>query len=1386
MANLWDTPILMSVSENLTIFKAVKLPFKTILKVACTTGIQYCASTFKEEKRDYAHWVPGAQIIVIDFDDGLNEFTKSWLKEQFGFLVPTRNYMKEKHGKVCERYRAILLADSPMNVTSGEFVRIYQNLLKDNNLPADTACTDVSRLYYGFGSAETTKYIQVLQGKPLDWKKYNYVDSMEMIGMPSTKKVVDISEYETKVDLSDVPNMNHSKRYECPICALEGLDPNKHHLGFSPEKDLLTCFYDKEGHSPILRALYRKQVLGLDPEIDEDSQEIVEEEVKQPNGKVKKKRVVKPKMEPCLACNGTGKINCTECSGTGIKEDKLIERKQILNEDGTVKEEQEVVTTKSIPCSHCDGKGFFICPECNGEGKVPKKPKPRVKKPSLPDEMIPLRDRKPKGLYHFNERGATLDFDAEYAKYVDEVALGFDVETFYPKEVAITEEEAKEQFKDKYISIAATYKRVVKNLKEKALDEIDNQVRLLIIGSARHQTAFDLTICTEEQIQKLFDLLRTKLMVGHNLKFDIKSIASTYGMDTIPKRVFDTMLGSKILWMMHNTFEPTGTNTYGGVVERYCSVHLPKDQGGSDWGQSELSMEQLVYAVNDVRYLLPVMTKMLQELYKEYSTNYELSPDVDLKQVEPLLGDFLKIHPVMALEMRFVLALARMELHGVMVNESAIRDIVKTHLDEIKEAEEKLGFNPASNPSCLAFVKKIIGPEMESASKEALANYYHIPQIEVLGRAKQAKARAGLLVKMYEHKADGRIHPQFTQILATGRLACIADGTKISCVNGLKNIEDVQVGDLVYCYDNEGQIQIRKVLNKYDNGVRDCVDIKWQASGTGRIGHLICTPDHKIKTKNRGWQQAKDLKRCEKMYHLHRSQSNDINQRVRLYGTNFIDEREECVIKRSYYGASSEMHAHHINGIKQDNRVENIRILTNAEHVSIHSQEKLKKGKIKWEHLLNYPKPRLCGKDHWHYKDVSREQLETMIREAKGVLRKVPMDDATYKIKCAEAGFNWREVAAEYNKKYRVLNVEQVKNAMIKHQGNKTHILKELGVGRIAYEKFCKEHELEFNHMVLKVSEVGERHVWDLEVEEFHNFIANEICVHNCKNPNMQQVPRTVKDYIYRAPAGRVVFSADYPAIELRLCSVWHEEPIMIAAFQRGEDLHYKMAKLMTKKPIPHTDEEKHDTSGKFISKEERTAAKNINFGYIYGAWWTTYQKIQLVKNHLKISDADAKESRRVFMSLYKTIAQHIEQMKYEFDHAKPRTIKMKDSIGNEYTTQAPFAKEVSTLFGRRIAADTVNTALNYGIQGSGGDAAKLAICMFEDICTAENIDAFCCNMIHDDIVIESSIKDKERAMNALSRAMNGAANLLMGHHFLTDVTDEITVFAETPLETAS
>jgi hypothetical protein len=91
------------------------------------------------------------------------------------------------------------------------------------------------------------------------------------------------------------------------------------------------------------------------------------------------------------------------------------------------------------------------------------------------------------------------------------------------------------------------------------------------------------------------------------------------------------------------------------------------------------------------------------------------------------------------------------------------------------------------------------------------------------------------------------------------------------------------------------------------------------------------------------------------------------------------------------------------------------------------------------------------------------------------------------------------------------------------------------------------------------------------------------------KEPNMQQVPRTVKEKIYEAPPGKFLASADYPAIEMRIGAVHHKEPVMLTSFKHGEDLHYKMASLMTKKLIPNEDQKGLEG---FITKEERNSAK--------------------------------------------------------------------------------------------------------------------------------------------------------------------------------------------------
>ena len=192
------------------------------------------------------------------------------------------------------------------------------------------------------------------------------------------------------------------------------------------------------------------------------------------------------------------------------------------------------------------------------------------------------------------------------------------------------------------------------------------------------------------------------------------------------------------------------------------------------------------------------------------------------------------------------------------------------------------------------------------------------------------------------------------------------------------------------------------------------------------------------------------------------------------------------------------------------------------------------------------------------------------------------------------------------------------------------------------------------------------------------------------------------------------------------------------------------------------------------------------NFGFIYGGSHFSYQKVQLVKNKIKLSEKEAKDARDAFMKLYRDIALHINQTKMEFDNAPPQFITQYDAHGNPFKQRVPYKKEITTLFGRRIAVETANTALNYPVQGSGGDAIKLAACLFEDMCKARNLDAYIINYIHDDVVVEGSIAQKSEIKKAFAEAMNTAANCLMGKYFLTDITDEVLELAETPVETVA
>lgn len=124
---------------------------------------------------------------------------------------------------------------------------------------------------------------------------------------------------------------------------------------------------------------------------------------------------------------------------------------------------------------------------------------------------------------------------------------------------------------------------------------------------------------------------------------------------------------------------------------------------------------------------------------------------------------------------------------------------------------------------------------------------------------------------------------------------------------------------------------------------------------------------------------------------------------------------------------------------------------------------------------------------------------------------------------------------------------------------------------------------LKNNHVITKIEHLNiSVPVYDITVPKTNCFIANGICVHNCQNPNLQQVPRT-KDVraIYKAPPGRLFFEADYSQLELRIAADYSNDQTMLKIYNEGGDIHTTTAKLMT--------------NGREPTKEERGKAKAVS-----------------------------------------------------------------------------------------------------------------------------------------------------------------------------------------------
>lgn len=157
---------------------------------------------------------------------------------------------------------------------------------------------------------------------------------------------------------------------------------------------------------------------------------------------------------------------------------------------------------------------------------------------------------------------------------------------------------------------------------------------------------------------------------------------------------------------------------------------------------------------------------------------------------------------------------------------------------------------------------------------------------------------------------------------------CVTGDTLIQTTKGEIQIKDL-VGTTpdVYCMDENGKVSIRtasKVWKTRDNAQLVAVFT--------RRGVLRCTPDHKIHTRNRGWVEACELKRGDKITGLNRMMKDERHIAVGLSGSKYIPEHR---LVASYYYDIVDKDVHHLDNDTLNNSIENLQVIDHKEHSRI-------------------------------------------------------------------------------------------------------------------------------------------------------------------------------------------------------------------------------------------------------------------------------------------------------------------------------------------------------------------------------------------------------------------------------------------------------------------
>ena len=279
----------------------------------------------------------------------------------------------------------------------------------------------------------------------------------------------------------------------------------------------------------------------------------------------------------------------------------------------------------------------------------------------------------------------------------------------------------------------------------------------------------------QRRVDALIKLLNNaKILVGHNLKFDLKFLIKQ-GLQ--PNQVYDTFICEQILTAGTNV-----RNNLKAVVQRYCNVSLSKQAQTSFKPNSTLSSQQLSYAALDIAYLPHIMHQQMEAMQE---SNLSL---------------------LAMLENASVLAFTEMEYNGITLDVERWKKQVAIIEQEAKDIEIEMNEIVATDPLFESVRPTAIQLDMFSSENVMGTHKYNwnststtlqifqcidrkilATSDQVLHKLKR-KHRLASILQDYREKSkkassfgtsflehiysDGKIHPNFVQMVSTGRASC--------------------------------------------------------------------------------------------------------------------------------------------------------------------------------------------------------------------------------------------------------------------------------------------------------------------------------------------------------------------------------------------------------------------------------------------------------------------------------------------------------------------------------------------------------------------------------------------------------------------------------------